>query len=86
MDCLLATPENRVVVYDNFTSGRLWHLESHLKNPCLTIVQNDIHEFEAVKEAMKGASVVIHLASNPDIAASMKNPDIDFKEVNRAHP
>ena len=36
--------------------------------------------------AMDGHDVVIHLASNPDIARAATEPDIDFRAGHRAHP
>ena len=40
----------------------------------------DIHDFPALREAMAGHDTVIHLASNPDIARAVTEPDIDFRE------
>jgi len=81
VDRLLAAPTvRRVTVYDNFTSGRLWHLAEHQKDPRFQIVQGDIHQFESLRAAMTGHHTVIHLASNPDIARAVTEPDIDFRE------
>jgi hypothetical protein len=44
----------------------------------LTVIQNDIQNLHAVKEAMTGADIVFHLASNPDISKAATQPDIDF--------
>jgi UDP-glucose 4-epimerase len=70
----------RVTVFDNFTSGREWHLEPHASDPRLVVVRDDIKNFAAVVDAMPGHDVVIHLASNPDIAKAMTEPTIDFYE------
>ncbi len=40
----------------------------------------DIHDFASLKTAMAGHDTVIHLASNPDIARAVTEPDIDFRE------
>jgi UDP-glucose 4-epimerase len=40
----------------------------------------DVHERGKLADAMAGHDVVIHLASNPDIAKAMTEPDIDFRE------
>jgi UDP-glucose 4-epimerase len=69
-----------VTVYDNFTSGRNWHVEPHLADPRFKVVRGDVHEMEKLTEALRGHDVVIHLASNPDIAKAMTEPDIDFRE------
>jgi UDP-glucose 4-epimerase len=70
----------RVTVFDNFTSGRDWHLEPHAHDPRLTVVRDDIKNFDSVVTAMAGHDAVIHLASNPDIAKAMTEPTIDFYE------
>jgi UDP-glucose 4-epimerase len=80
-DRLLASEHvRRVTLYDNFSSGRGWHFQDHLCDPRLNVVRGDVHEFDMLREAMAGHDVVIHLASNPDIARAVTEPDIDFRE------
>lgn len=69
-----------VTVYDNFSSGELWHLESIEHDPKLKIIHNDIKEVGILAEAMKSHTVVYHFASNPDISKAVTHPDIDFWE------
>jgi UDP-glucose 4-epimerase len=71
---------DRVTVFDNFTSGRDWHLEPHAHDPRLVVVRDDIKNFDTLAGAITGHDVVIHLASNPDIARAMTEPSIDFNE------
>ncbi|MEQ8665994.1 MAG: NAD-dependent epimerase/dehydratase family protein [Rhodospirillales bacterium] len=81
VDFLLGAPGTaRVTVYDNFTSGRRWHLEAHANDARLEVVHADIHERDRLADAASGHDVVIHLASNPDIARSANEPDLDFDE------
>lgn len=75
---LLARPEVHVVVYDNFSSGRSWHLPEGDER--LRIVRADLKEPAPLTEAIAGAKVVFHFASNPDIARAVKEPAIDFWE------
>lgn len=70
----------RVTVYDNFTSGRDWHLAPHAADPRLSVVRGDAGDLGRLTDAMHGHVVAIHLASNPDIAAAMRDPVIDFRE------
>jgi len=76
---LLKRPDASVVVYDNFSSGRPWHLESADAGR-LKVITGDIKDLNKLKEAMAGCEVVFHLASNPDIARAVREPDIDFWE------
>jgi UDP-glucose 4-epimerase len=67
-----------VTVYDNFSSGREWHLSHHAADPRFRLVRGDVQDLPALRRAMEGHDVVIHLASNPDIARAATEPDIDF--------
>lgn len=68
----------QVMLFDNFTSGREWHYEAHKNDPRFKIVCGDVSDLNALVEAMRGHEVVIHLASNPDIARAAVEPEIDF--------
>lgn len=69
-----------VTLYDNFSSGREWHYAHHQSDPRLHVVRGDVKDLAALERAMAGHDVVIHLASNPDIARAAVEPDIDFRE------
>jgi UDP-glucose 4-epimerase len=80
-DTLLADADVRAVtIYDNFTSGREWHLEHNMSDPRLKVVRGDVKDRGALEDAMAGNEVVVHLASNPDIARAATEPAIDFDE------
>jgi UDP-glucose 4-epimerase len=70
----------QVTVYDNFSSGREWHLEGHLGSPLLRVVRGDASDLPTLSAAMENHDVVIHLASNPDIARAATEPAIDFDQ------
>ena len=81
VDRFLADPSvERVTVYDNFTSGREWHLAPHANDPRLSVTRSDVRDLHALAAAMFGHELVIHLASNPDIAKAMTDPTVDFRE------
>jgi UDP-glucose 4-epimerase len=69
-----------VTLYDNFSAGREWHYEHHRHDPRLRVVRGDVKDIDSLIEAMRGHDVVIHLASNPDIARAVTDPEIDFRE------
>jgi UDP-glucose 4-epimerase len=69
-----------VTLYDNFSSGREWHYAEHKDDPRLHVVRGEVADLEALTAALGGHDLVIHLASNPDIAAAMTDPTIDFYE------
>jgi UDP-glucose 4-epimerase len=80
-DRLLAGAEvKQVTLYDNFSSGREWHYAAHLRDPRFAVRRGDVKDLASLRAAMDGHDVVIHLASNPDIARAATEPDIDFRE------
>jgi UDP-glucose 4-epimerase len=68
-----------VTVYDNFSSGRHWHLEHHA-DARLRVVEADVRDLDDLVDAMAGSDTVIHLASNPDIARAATEPAVDFDQ------
>jgi len=69
-----------VTVIDNFCSGTIRHLDKFNKNSNLQIKELDVEDTAKLCEAIKGSRVVIHLASNPDIARAAHEPRIDFTQ------
>lgn len=70
----------KVSVYDNFSSGKAWHLAQHKNDKRLHIVRGNISDFQLLQNGIAGHDIVIHLASNPDIARAAKEPAIDFEQ------
>jgi UDP-glucose 4-epimerase len=78
---ILETESNStVVVFDNFSSGKRWHLESVKEFDNLKIIEGDVKDLDRLKHSMTGIDIVYHFASNPDIAKAISQPDIDFWE------
>lgn len=75
-----AQSTERVTVFDNFSSGRAWHLDEHRDDARLEVIRGDLKDFGDVVAAMRDHETVIHLASNPDIARAVTDPTIDFTE------
>jgi UDP-glucose 4-epimerase len=75
---LLRDPTQEVVVFDNLTSGSVAHLDGLLDDPRLHIVEADLQNQEKVVEAMRGVDHVYLLAANPNIAAAVEDPGLDF--------
>ena len=80
-DRLLSDPSvAAVTLYDNFSSGREWHYEAHRGDSRLRVIRGDAKDVETLTASMEGHGTVIHLASNPDIARAVREPEIDFRE------
>jgi UDP-glucose 4-epimerase len=78
---LLGMPSvQRIVIYDNFSSGQHSYLADVINDPRLHVVRDDLKDVKGVAAAMAGCDTVFHLAANPDIAKAVTQPDIDFWE------
>jgi UDP-glucose 4-epimerase len=81
VDRLLAARDvTAVTVFDNFSSGREWHISQHRNDPRLMVQRETVRNLDALREAVAGHDTVVHLASNPDIAKALTEPRVDFDE------
>lgn len=69
-----------VVVLDNFSSGTHGHLNDLRENSRLKISTGDLKDLDWLKTMLRGVDLVAHFAANPNIAAAVEKPDIDFWE------
>lgn len=68
----------RVTIFDNFSSGRERHVARQMGDSRVRVFRGDVRDLEALMAGMAEHDVVIHLASNPDIARAVAEPEIDF--------
>lgn len=80
VDRLLSEPENEVVAYDNFSTGRREFLEDALKNKRFTLVEGDTLDLDAMTKAMKGCEFVFHFAANADVRMGCEHPKKDLEQ------
>jgi UDP-glucose 4-epimerase len=64
----------KVVVIDNFSTGRPENLSHHQNNSHLEVIQADICDWNATERAYENADWVIHLAALADIVPSIQQP------------
>jgi UDP-glucose 4-epimerase len=69
-----------VRVYDSLASGSRDRLAPVLEDPRLDLVVADVKDLDALVAAAEGIDLAFHFAANPDIAAAVTQPDIDFWE------
>ena len=74
----LVLKKHKVIVLDNFSTGRLSNLSRHKKKN-VRIVKIDISCNKNLDKYFKGVKYVFHLAGLADIIPSIKNPDKYFK-------
>jgi UDP-glucose 4-epimerase len=75
---LLLRDDQEVIVFDNMASGDLAHLEGLRDDPRLEVIEADLQDLDKVTESMRGTDHVYLFAANPDIAAAVNEPAIDF--------
>jgi UDP-glucose 4-epimerase len=70
-----------VTVFDNLFSGKLENLDEIANNPNFTFSHGDIRSRDALRSALDGIDVVVHLAALIDVSASVFDPS-QTNEVN----
>jgi UDP-glucose 4-epimerase len=78
VDALLGVDTDEVVVVDNLTRGRLANLADKRADPRLVIMQADIRDYASVRQALKGASTVYHLAAQSTVMGAARDIDYTF--------
>ncbi|MEM2083640.1 MAG: SDR family oxidoreductase [Nitrososphaerota archaeon] len=71
----------KVIVLDNFYSGKIGNLRKNLKNKNFKLIKGDIRNIKDVKKAIKNVNAIFHLAAIVSVPLSIKNP-ILVNEVN----
>src|SRR5258708_18475639 len=80
-DRLMAAPDTTAVtIYDNFSSGRDWHIAAHQPDNRFRVVRGDVKDAGALTDAMAGPARVIPPASQPHIPRAATEPDTDSNE------
>ncbi|NLI74088.1 MAG: NAD-dependent epimerase/dehydratase family protein [Euryarchaeota archaeon] len=73
----LLNEDHEVIGIDNFDdyySGKSLFLEQSMAHPNFSLIHGDILNLQLLKETMKGADVVIHLAAQAGVRISVKDP------------
>ncbi len=69
-----------VVGYDNLSSGKMEFLQGAMKSERFRLIEGDVLDPTALKEAMKGIDTVFHLAANPDVRLGESDSRIHFRQ------
>ena len=73
--------DSSIIVYDNFSTGKIELLNDTKKNKKLTIVRGDIKDLDYLNYVIARHGyfdVLYHFASNADISKAMTDPGVDF--------
>lgn len=69
-----------VTGFDNFSTGQEIFVSEARKHPKFRLVQADLLDLDAVREAMTGADFVFHLAANADVRFGTDHPRRDLDQ------
>lgn len=70
---LLLADGHKVSVIDNFSTGSIENLRSHISNPNLTITEGDILDADLVEKSVKQSERVFHFAAAVGVMNIMAN-------------
>jgi len=81
VEYLLTSSFAQILVIDDLSSGGIGRIEPYLIDPRVTFQKLDARDLTLLTKSLldQRVDLVIHLASNPDIAAAMEKPTIDFE-------
>lgn len=68
----------RVVVLDDFSSGKISNLPTNVGEDKLQVIRGDVRSRQDVRRAMEGVSGVIHAAAIVSVPFSLENPKVTW--------
>ncbi len=76
----LLKEKNKVIVLDNFSTGRQLFVEHNFKNPNFELIKGDIKDITLLNKHMRGVDFVFHLAAHADVRSGFDNHFIDHEQ------
>lgn len=68
---------NKVIVYDNFSTGKQLFIKHNLKNKSFKLIKGDVLDNKKISQVMRNVDFIIHLAAHADVKLGFINHDID---------
>jgi UDP-glucose 4-epimerase len=79
VDRLLGIDGGEVVVFDNLSRGRLSNIVQHRADARLEFIEGDVADAQAVRDVMRGAQVVYHLAAQSTVMGAVADAEYTFR-------
>ena len=67
----------KVIVFDNFSTGKELFIKHNLTNKNFKLIKGDILNTKKLTEGMKGADFVMHMAAHADVISGFNDHSID---------
>lgn len=64
----------KIVIFDNFSTGKRKNIEPFLSNPSVELIEGDIRDLETCKKSVKNIDYVFHQAALGSVPRSIENP------------
>lgn len=79
---LLVPDRRKVIVYDNFSSGKKEFLNLSIGKKSFTLIEADLLEKDILfKSLPKDTDIVFHLSANADVSKGFLDPKLDFNQT-----
>ncbi|MGI9146816.1 MAG: SDR family NAD(P)-dependent oxidoreductase [Chloroflexota bacterium] len=79
VDRLLADGAGNVVGFDNLSRGRLDNVAHLASEPAFELIEGDVQDQSAVSQAVRGASLVYHLAAQSTLMGAVRDAEYTFQ-------
>ncbi len=76
----LIKENNKVTIFDNFSTGNKKFLEQLMSNKNLNIIQGDILDYDFLKDSINDHDIVFHLSANADVRFGLESPKKDLEQ------
>lgn len=74
VEYLLKNDAKKVIILDNFSTGKRENIEELLKNDKCILIEGDIRDLVTCKNAMNGVDYILHQAALGSVPRSIKDP------------
>jgi UDP-glucose 4-epimerase len=71
---------HKVIILDNFSTGKLENIQHLLDNPPITLVKEDLKKPLQLEKIVKNCEIIFHLAANPEVKVGETDPKVHFEE------
>lgn len=72
--------EDKIIVYDNLSTGSKENISGLLDSPNLTLIQGDVLDQSSLKKAVNNSDIVFHLAANTDVRIGSTDTKLDYEQ------
>lgn len=80
VDALMLSKLHQIVVFDNFSTGRIDNVDRWLGSSNFSLIRGDMLDTLSLKKAVNACDTVCHLSANPIVAQGDTDTKIDYEQ------